>query len=137
MDRQRYEALINPAIALVIKKSQDYNNGGHDDVHTYFPFGMASYSQMIHVKSMRLVSLAKQEMRGADKPNFESVKDTLLDMINYCVFALDAIAKREQEPKKHPVVFADGYPLTGRMVGGTGGYPLTGQIVRGTDDDKF
>tara|TARA_R110000868_G_scaffold5782_1_gene33934 strand:- start:13934 stop:14221 length:288 start_codon:yes stop_codon:yes gene_type:complete len=95
MDRARYEALINPAIAIVIKKHQDYNNGGRDELQDYFPFGMKSYVQMIHVKSMRLVSLAKQ-----NKPaNFESEVDTLLDLINYCVFTLDALASM-QEPKK-------------------------------------
>lgn len=99
MDRARYEALISPALAMVVRKGLDYNNGGEDDLHTYFPFGTASYAQMIHVKSMRFVSLAKQDK----VPNYESAKDTLLDLINYCVFALDAL-----EPKYDPAMNAVG-----------------------------
>ena len=91
MDKQTYLKLIAPAMAMVEKKGQDYNNGGREDLHKYFPFGMKSYAQMIHVKSMRFVSLAKQD----GTPNFESRKDTLLDMINYCVFALDALENED------------------------------------------
>ena len=94
MDRQYYQCLIDPAIAMVVKKGADYNNGGRDDLHAYFPFGMKSYAQMIHVKSSRFVSLAKQ----ATPPNYESARDTLLDLINYCVFALDALPKLETKP---------------------------------------
>ena len=76
-----------------IKKSQDYNNG--QDVpqsrSIYFPFGLISYAQMIHTKSQRLISLAKQ----TKNPNNESIRDTLLDLINYACFAVEAIDKGE------------------------------------------
>ena len=94
MDRQYYQCLIDPAIAMVIKKGADYNNGGRDDLHAYFPFGMKSYAQMIHVKNSRFVSLAKQ----TTAPNYESARDTLLDLINYCVFALDWLNEGEAKP---------------------------------------
>ena len=90
MDKQTYLKLIAPAMSMVEKKGQDYNNGGREDLHKYFPFQAKSYAQMVHVKSMRLVSLAQQE----STPNYESARDTLLDLINYCVFNLDYLEQQ-------------------------------------------
>ena len=90
MNKMRYLELINPAIEIVVKKGEDY---GNDTLgfKSYFPFGFKSYTQMLHVKTQRLVSLAQTD----HEPNFESVQDTLKDMINYAVFLLDAIDKGE------------------------------------------
>lgn len=90
MNREQYLKLINPAIEIVVKKHEDYNR--ETNVHTYFPFGDKSYVQMLHVKSQRLVSLNKT----AAPANFESTKDTLLDMINYAVFYLEALEMQEK-----------------------------------------
>lgn len=78
---------------IAIKKSQDYNNGNGTPTSRaiYFPFGLLSYAQMLHTKSQRLNSLAQQDRL----PNNESVRDTLLDMINYATFAVEAIDKGE------------------------------------------
>ena len=78
---------------IAIKKSQDYNNGNGQPTSRaiYFPFGLLSYAQMLHTKSQRLNSLAQQDKA----PNNESVRDTLLDMINYATFAVEAIDKGE------------------------------------------
>lgn len=78
---------------IAIKKSQDYNNGNGQPTSraNYFPFGLLSYAQMLHTKSQRLNSLAQQDKT----PNNESVRDTLLDMINYATFAVEAIDKGE------------------------------------------
>ena len=78
---------------IAIKKSQDYNNGNGQPTSraNYFPFGLLSYAQMLHTKSQRLNSLAQQDK----VPNNESVRDTLLDMINYATFAVEAIDKGE------------------------------------------
>lgn len=82
MDRARYLELINPAIVLVLKKHEDYNKGMK--LEDYFPFGDASYVQMLHVKQCRLLSLVSTDTAE----NFESRKDTVLDLINYAVFYL-------------------------------------------------
>ena len=78
---------------IAIKKSQDYNNGNGQPTSraVYFPFGLLSYAQMLHTKSQRLNSLAQQDKA----PNNESIRDTLLDMINYATFAVEAIDKGE------------------------------------------
>ena len=74
------------AAKIQLKKSEDYNQG-QNSVRSYFPFGLISYAQMIHTKSQRLNSLAVSDRQN--NPNFESVKDTSLDMINYCSFLAD------------------------------------------------
>lgn len=78
---------------IAIKKSEDYNNGNAQPASRaqYFPFGLLSYAQMLHTKSQRLNSLAQQDKT----PNNESIRDTLLDMINYATFAVEAIDKGE------------------------------------------
>ena len=78
---------------IAIKKSQDYNNGADKPKSraNYFPFGLLSYAQMLHTKTQRLNSLAQQ----TKKPNNESIRDTLLDLINYASFAVEAIDKGE------------------------------------------
>lgn len=89
MDRRQYESLINPAIALVVKKHEDYNTG--IQLEDYFPFGHKSYIQMLHVKVLRLRSL------DGRAGNFESVKDTLYDLINYSIFYLDYLESKVNE----------------------------------------
>ncbi len=65
-----------------------------EELRSYFPFGMKSYAQMIWTKAKRLVNLV-----GTDRePNHESVRDTLLDNINYSVFAIEAL---DAEAKNH------------------------------------
>jgi hypothetical protein len=86
MNRQRYLDLINPAIVMVAKKGEDYNQG-EASLEKYFPFGDYSYIQMIHLKGLRLVSLAS--LPEGTQPNYESIKDTLYDQLNYIVFYLD------------------------------------------------
>ena len=80
------------AAKIQLKKSEDYNQG-QNSVRSYFPFGLISYAQMIHTKSQRLNSLAVSDRQN--NPNFESVKDTALDMINYCSFLADYLEEQE------------------------------------------
>lgn len=76
-----FKACVN-ALMLLSKKAEDYNTGV--ERKDYFPFGLTSYSHMIHTKSLRLVSLCKSDK----DPNFESARDTLLDLINYAAMTL-------------------------------------------------
>lgn len=91
-------ALAEAAI-LCAKKSLDYNAGKGTNIHNidrsnYFPLGLASYAQMIHTKSERLLSLVR---KGGDDAIFESARDTCLDLINYAGFAADHL-QREVKP---------------------------------------
>lgn len=90
--RGGHPGALAEAALLCIRKSQDYNQGVAEDMdpHTidrssYFPFGTMSYAQMLHTKSQRFNSLASKEMRG-QSANFESLRDTALDIINYAGF---------------------------------------------------
>ena len=91
MDRAYYISVIEPAMTLVTKKSEDYQSP-IVELKDYFPFGDKSYVQMLHVKTMRLISLADNP-----RPNFESTKDTVIDLINYAVFYLDHLQKADHE----------------------------------------
>jgi hypothetical protein len=84
MNAQEFDAVVAPIKALLEKKAQDYGSD-QTSVHNYFPFGDQSYVQMLHIKTARLVALT-----SSNRPaNFESRKDTVVDLINYAVFYLD------------------------------------------------
>jgi hypothetical protein len=88
--RGGHPGALAEAALLVVKKSEDYNQGQNLDPHKtdrtpYFPFGTVSYAQMLHTKSMRFNSLAMKELSG-EEPNFEGLRDTALDIINYAGF---------------------------------------------------
>jgi hypothetical protein len=90
MNRQDWLDLVNPAVLIVVKKGEDYNHG--PKLEDYFPFGDFSYIQMIHLKALRLVSLVDKV-----EVNFEGKKDTIYDLINYCVFYLKFLKELEYE----------------------------------------
>lgn len=77
--------VFEEAHQLALRKSADYNSGVK--LETYFPFGLSSYAHEIHKKSNRLVSL----LRTGKSPKNESIRDTLLDVINYCGYAVQGI----------------------------------------------
>jgi len=69
-------------------KSADYQN--NVSRNEYFPFGLKSYVQMINMKNLRILSVM-------DKPkiNNESIKDSLLDLMNYCAFTIDYLEGKQ------------------------------------------
>jgi len=89
---------VADAQLLVIQKSQDYNQPAGNrlsanaaleaDRDSYFPFGLASYVHMLHVKAQRAVSLVRKQQAGGE-PNFEGLRDTALDLINYASFLVE------------------------------------------------
>lgn len=81
-------AQLGIAGLLYLKKSADYNSGSKHYLSNYFPFGTASYAQMIHTKSMRIIAVAEKEL-NQKTANFESLQDSALDMINYAAFLAD------------------------------------------------
>lgn len=90
VNRGGHPGALAQAALLCIRKSEDYNHGQahnpHDvDRKEYFPFGVVSYAQMLHTKSMRFNSLTRKALDGQDS-NFEGLVDTALDIINYAGF---------------------------------------------------
>ena len=101
-ERGGHPGVLAQAALLAAKKSSDYDKGaaGYGDIHNvdrtpYFPFGAVSYAQMLHTKSVRFNSIVKKILDGAE-PNFEGLRDTALDIINYAgFFAADKTANGE------------------------------------------
>lgn len=70
------------------RKGQDYNSSVQ--LQDYFPMGHLSYFQMMHLKTKRAQSLIEVIQSGGE-PNFEGLRDTLLDALNYITFWVEAI----------------------------------------------
>ena len=90
MHKAKYLALIEPAITLVDRKGQDYNNNSVA-LEDYFPFGDYSYQQMMHMKLLRMRSTL-----GNPSPNYDSLMDSVLDLLNYTVFYLDYLNQKDK-----------------------------------------
>lgn len=104
MNGQEFDKIVAPIRELIAKKGEDYNTSVK--LGDYFPFGDVSYVQMIHLKATRLRSVIEKE----GTPNFDSVKDTLQDLIAYTTFYLHWL---ELAGKKEPVhVNLAQYPLS-------------------------
>ena len=71
---------------LLVKKSQDYGSSLTDySKGQYMPFGHYSYIHMMHTKMSRIRAIAIDRDRGQNV-NFESLRDSVLDLINYAAF---------------------------------------------------
>jgi hypothetical protein len=99
--RGGHPGALAEAALLCVKKSQDYNNAVSQlDIHKvdrsgYFPFGTVSYAQMLHTKSQRFNSLVQKELVGG-QANFEGLRDTCLDLINYAGFYIASLEKKNE-----------------------------------------
>lgn len=89
--------IMKAAIELKEQKSKDYQ-GSQFTEEDYFPFGHQSYIHMLHTKMLRIRSVAEQD----GEQNFESLTDSLIDMINYS--AMYAAWIENQEAKPAPTV---------------------------------
>ncbi len=69
------------------RKAHDYRDSSVASLKDYFPFGLRSHVQMVWTKALRLVNLVST----ARRPNNESVVDSLRDIINYAVFAVEDV----------------------------------------------
>lgn len=77
MDKIIYSPAFIAAEKLRHSKKNDY--GGIKD---YFPFYDKSFAQMIHIKAKRIVNINKSNTQI----KHESIKDNLLDLINYASY---------------------------------------------------
>jgi len=72
------------------KKSRDYQNpNSRIRQADYYPRGILSIMELINTKTIRLWSvLEAMENDPSYEPNFESIEDSLKDLINYSSFAV-------------------------------------------------
>ena len=82
--------ILKEAIEVQEAKAKDYQSNGVQR-EDYFPFGVESYLQMIHIKVMRLRSTATN-----DSTNFESAKDSAVDLINYASFLAEYLERQNE-----------------------------------------
>ena len=72
------------------KKSRDYQNeNSRIRQADYYPRGILSIMELINTKTIRLWSVLEAMENDPDyNPNFESIEDSLKDLINYSSFAV-------------------------------------------------
>ena len=72
------------------RKSRDYQNpNSRIKQADYYPRGVMSIMELINTKTIRLWSvLEAMENDPNYEPNFESIEDSLKDLINYSSFAV-------------------------------------------------
>ena len=80
--------VLQQAAEIQTKKSNDYQNpNSRIKQADYYPRGFASILDVMHAKVLRMQSVL--EAMESDKeynPNFESLEDSCLDLINYASF---------------------------------------------------
>jgi len=82
--------VLQEAAELQLKKSNDYQNPkSRIKQADYYPRGLATIVDSIHGKLLRVMSVMEaMEMDPEYNPNFESIEDSLIDLINYCSFGV-------------------------------------------------
>lgn len=80
--------VLRSCIDLQKKKSRDYQNPASMIKQAeYYPNGVSTILDIIHAKKLRMDSvMAAMRDDSAYNPNFESLEDSAMDMINYCSF---------------------------------------------------
>jgi hypothetical protein len=80
--------ILHPAFAaaqsVLNAKSDDYG-ASDNSKRKYFPFDDESYATMMHTKMERIMNLIRKKRDGR-QTNFESLKDSVGDIINYAAF---------------------------------------------------
>lgn len=82
--------VLQQAAEIQIKKSNDYQNpNSRIKQADYYPRGFATILDTMHAKLLRMQSvLEAMENDPNYEPNFESLDDSCIDLINYASFAV-------------------------------------------------
>lgn len=92
--------ILQEAIEIQIKKGQDYNNAASRVTQAdYYPNGVYSILDICQAKVLRMYSVL-DTMQAGGTPNFESIEDSAIDLINYASFV--AAYVRHQVPGQKP-----------------------------------
>lgn len=87
MDKESIK-IINEAIALQLKKSDDYQNKkSWIKQADYYPRGVLTILDIVYAKVLRMYSVIEAMEKDPNyEQNFESVEDSCKDLINYASF---------------------------------------------------
>lgn len=102
MNSESVKKIFDSVGEILIKKNSDYGSASFD---------LGTVGNMVHLwdKVRRYRSLI-EKMNNGEKPNFESIQDTLKDIIGYAVIGLHIIGESTDKEEKfsHGVEF-DGF----------------------------
>ena len=87
MDKESIK-IINEAVALQLKKSDDYQNKeSWIKQADYYPRGVLTILDIVYAKVLRMYSVIEAMENDANyEQNFESIEDSCKDLINYSSF---------------------------------------------------
>ena len=87
MDKESIK-IINEAVALQLRKSDDYQNKeSWIKQADYYPRGVLTILDIVYAKVLRMYSVVEAMEKDKDyNPNFESIEDSCKDLINYASF---------------------------------------------------
>lgn len=85
-----FESIAQSQIDLYKKKNSDY---GSATDKLFQKHGFKYYQIMLEQKMQRIDSLVKKD----NQHNFESLEDTLLDLSNYAILAVESLRKHKQD----------------------------------------
>lgn len=91
MTTEDIKAITDEVSEMLIKKNEDYGSASFD---------LGLNGNMVHIydKACRFKSLIEKANKGVD-PNFESIEDTLQDILGYAIIGL-IILKEERNDNK-------------------------------------
>lgn len=92
LDEDSFESIAQSQIDLYKKKKSDY---GSATDKLFQKYGFEYYQIMLEQKMQRIDSLTKKD----NKHNFESLEDTLLDLSNYAILAVESLRKQKKTTK--------------------------------------
>lgn len=82
--------VLRECAELQLAKSVDYQNPNSTVKQAdYYPHGVLTILDIIHAKALRARSVTEATLYDTEyRPNFESIEDSLKDMINYASFGV-------------------------------------------------
>lgn len=89
------QEVLQSAIELQVKKSQDYQSK-HSTVQQadYYPSGIKTIYEIMNMKMLRIKSVMDSiEHNSEHEQNFESISDSVIDLINYASFMASYVHK--------------------------------------------
>ncbi|MDD4439229.1 MAG: nucleotide modification associated domain-containing protein [Tissierellia bacterium] len=89
MTKESVDEVLNSVAEILVKKNADYGGASFD---------LGINGNMVHIwdKARRFRSLVEKQMKG-EKANFESLEDTLRDIIGYAVIGIHILENDKKE----------------------------------------
>lgn len=89
MTKESVDEVLNSVAEILVKKNADYGGASFD---------LGINGNMVHIwdKARRFRSLVEKQMKG-EKANFESIEDTLRDIIGYAVIGIHILENDKKE----------------------------------------